>query len=125
MSFPNNARDVLGANFHVTKAIDAHCLTVYSSEEWDKLAAKVAGLPAASGAKLRRFLFAGATELIPDKQGRVLIPQSLRQYANLEKDVIVIGSGSTAEIWNKADWDAFNDSCDPEDLMNTLTGLDF
>ncbi len=125
MSFPTRLREALGDTFYVTKGMDKHCLTVYSQEEWDKLSDKVAQLPAAKGANIRRFLFAGAGELAPDKQGRVLIPQALRQYANLEKDVIVIGVSNTAEIWSKSDWEAFNRDFDTKDMMEVMGEYDF
>ena len=91
MNFPTKLREVLGTTFYVTKGLDQPCLTVYSETEWERLAAKVAAIPESKGGQIRRWLFSGAGVLTPDKQGRVLIPQDLRSFAGLEKDVVVIG----------------------------------
>lgn len=120
VSFPTKLREILGETFYVTKTIDKHCLTVYPQEEWEKLSNKVAQLPQAKSANIRRVLFSGAGELNPDKQGRVLIPQHLREYAGLDKDVMVIGACNVAEIWDKAAWDDFNGSFDTADLMEVM-----
>ena len=101
MNFPTKLREVLGTTFYVTKGLDQPCLTVYSETEWERLAAKVAAIPESKGGQIRRWLFSGAGVLTPDKQGRVLIPQDLRSFAGLEKDVVVIGANNKAEIWEK------------------------
>ena len=98
MNFPTKLREILGTTFYVTKGLDQPCLTVCSAAEWERLAAKVAAIPESKGGQLRRWLFSGAGVLTPDKQGRVLIPQDLRQFAGLEKDVVVIGANTKAEI---------------------------
>lgn len=117
MSFPTKFRDQLGTSFHVTKSIDSRCLTVYSDEEWQKLSDKLSRLPDTKAMNAKRFLFGGAEELVPDKQGRVLIPQHLRKYASLEKDVVVVGTLNTAEIWSKEAWEAFSEGYDGAQLM--------
>ena len=92
MSFPTKLRDLLGGEFYVTKSINQKCLTIYSKSEWEKLANKIAELPdSMGGLDIKRWLFSGAGELVPDKQGRVLIPSDLREFAGLKKDVVVIG----------------------------------
>ncbi|MBE6855695.1 MAG: division/cell wall cluster transcriptional repressor MraZ [Clostridia bacterium] len=120
MNFPTKFRELLGASFFVTKGIDSPSLTVYSLEEWEKLSDKLARLPESKSKNAKRFLFGSAEELIPDKQGRVLIPQHLRKYASLEKDVIVTGALNTIEIWSKSAWDSFNDSYDGAQLLADL-----
>ena len=107
MSFPTKLRDLLGGEFYVTKSINQKCLTIYSKSEWEKLANKIAELPdSIGGLDIKRWLFSGAGELVPDKQGRVLIPSDLREFAGLKKDVVVIGLDDKAEIWDKELWDA-------------------
>ena len=114
MNFPTKLRECLGTPFFITKGIDQVCLTVYAQEEWDRLAAKVAAMPESKGGIIKRWIFSGAAEVTPDKQGRILIPQNLRQFAGLEKDVVVIGANNKAEIWEKSRWEALNDAMNRE-----------
>lgn len=69
--------------------------------------------------------FSGAAEVTPDKQGRILIPQNLRQFAGLEKDVVVIGANNKAEIWEKSRWEALNDAMNREELLSVMEELGF
>ena len=103
INFPSRLREDLGARFYITKGLD-NCLFVYSEEEWKTLATKLAALPISKGRPLQRFLFAGAAEVAPDKQGRVVIPQNLREHAHIDKDVMIIGASIRAEIWDKDRW---------------------
>lgn len=121
MSFPTKLRDILGEKFYVTKCIKQKCLTIYSKDEWEKLSAKVAEMPESTGGlDIKRWLFAGAGELIPDKQGRVLIPSELREFAGLTKDVVVIGLDDKAEIWDKDLWDAQQQNIDMDKLLAAM-----
>ena len=114
MNFPTKLREILGTTFYVTKGLDQPCLTVCS-----------AAIPESKGGQLRRWLFSGAGVLTPDKQGRVLIPQDLRQFAGLEKDVVVIGANTKAEIWDRARWEALNAAWDPREMLQTLEEIGF
>ena len=67
----------------------------------------------------------GAGVLTPDKQGRVLIPQDLRSFAGLEKDVVVIGANNKAEIWEKSRWEALNAAFDTQKMLETLEEIGF
>lgn len=124
MSFPTKLRDLLGIEFYVTKSINQKCLTIYSKSEWEKLANKVAALPdSMGGLDIKRWLFSGAGELVPDKQGRVLIPSDLRDFAGLKKDVVVIGLDDKAEIWDKELWDAQQNNMDMEAMLAAMQQL--
>lgn len=125
MNFPTKLRECLGTPFFITKGIDQVCLTVYAQEEWDRLAAKVAAMPESKGGIIKRWIFSGAAEVTPDKQGRILIPQNLRQFAGLEKDVVVIGTNNKAEIWEKSRWEALNDAMNREELLSVMEELGF
>ena len=125
MNFPTKLRECLGTPFFITKGIDQVCLTVYAQEEWDRLAAKVAAMPESKGGIIKRWIFSGAAEVTPDKQGRILIPQNLRQFAGLEKDVVVIGANNKAEIWEKSRWEALNDAMNREELLSVIEELAF
>lgn len=106
---PSKFRDNLGAEFIMTKGLD-NCLFVYPREEWNVLEEKLRTLPLTNrdARAFVRFFFSGATECILDKQGRILIPNNLREHANLAKDAIVIGVASRIEIWSKEEWDSYN-----------------
>lgn len=106
---PAKLREALGDKFVATKGLDG-CLFVYHPEEWSKLEEKMKALPftRSDARAFQRFFFAGATECEVDKQGRILIPGHLRDFAALEKDVIIIGVSTRIEIWNKQAWEAYN-----------------
>ena len=74
-------------------------------------------MPQVKTAGIQRFLFGSAFEVEPDKQGRVLIPSPLREYAELQTDIVIVGLEGRAEIWDKQRWDSFNGSLDMEQLM--------
>lgn len=99
---PARLREELGQTFHVTVGMD-HCLSIYSDESWAAFTDKVRSLPY-SKAKALRPLFANAVDCELDGQGRILIPAKLREYADLQKEVVVIGSFDRAEIWNAERW---------------------
>ena len=119
---PAKFREELGDIFYATKGKD-NTITVLSKDSWDELGRKISEMPSAKTVQITRFLFSSAAELVPDKQGRVLIPQPLREYAGLDKDVVINGTGSKVEIWDKASWDRYNELLsgdDVYDLMNEL-----
>ena len=99
---PAKLREELGETFHVTIGPD-HCLTIYPNDAWDDFMAKFHDMPYSKGKSLRA-LSANAVDCEPDGQGRILIPAKLRKYADLEKEVVVIGSFDRAEIWNAERW---------------------
>ncbi|MBN2899407.1 MAG: division/cell wall cluster transcriptional repressor MraZ [Clostridia bacterium] len=114
INIPAKFREQLNETFYVTKGLDA-CLFVFPEEEWKVYEEKLKGLPLTnkSARAFVRTFFAGAAECTFDKQGRITVPQNLREYAHLEKDVMVIGVGTRVEVWSKPTWDSYND---PENL---------
>jgi MraZ protein len=110
---PAKFREGLGENFIVTKGLD-NCLFVYSLPEWRLLEKKLKELPftKADTRAFVRFFFAGATECELDKQGRIIIPVSLRSYAELERDIVFIGVSSRVEIWNKEHWEKYSQTAE-------------
>lgn len=106
---PSKFREGLGEKFIVTKGLD-NCLFAYSLEEWTSLENKLKALPFTDKdvRAFIRFFFSGATECEVDKQGRILIPNNLREYAALEKDIFIIGVSSRVEIWNKDNWEKYS-----------------
>ncbi len=102
---PAKFREVLGEQFIATKGLD-NCLFVYPLSEWKSLEEKLRALPFTQpdARAFVRFFFSGATECELDKQGRILLPANLREYAKLEKDVVLVGVSSRVEIWSQAHW---------------------
>ncbi|MDO5713736.1 MAG: division/cell wall cluster transcriptional repressor MraZ [Tissierellia bacterium] len=107
---PGKFRYELGEEFVITKGLDS-CLFVYPMEEWRVLEQKLKQLPMTNrdARAFVRFFFSGASIVSTDKQGRVLIPQSLRNYSQLEKDAIIIGVATRMEIWDANTWNAYNE----------------
>lgn len=105
---PAKFREGLGESFIVTRGLD-HCLFVYPHSEWTQLEQKLKSLPftKADARKFTRFFFSGAAELELDKQGRVLIPAQLREFARLKKECVVIGVSTRVEIWCKEQWEEY------------------
>jgi MraZ protein len=108
MAIPAKFRDALNGRAVVTRGID-NCLTIYSTEEWKKLTNKLDDLPI-SQTKARSFarmLLSGASDVMLDKLGRILIPDYLKEYAKLEKEVVILGISNKIEIWNRAVWEEY------------------
>lgn len=107
---PAKLRDDLGENFVITKGME-HCLYVHPEEQWAAFEKKLNGLPTTTDKDARalaHFFQGSATDGDLDKQGRTLIPTALRSYARLDKEVIFVGMGKRAEIWDRAAWVAKN-----------------
>lgn len=120
---PAKFREELGENFLVTKGI-GKCLFVFSLEEWKTFADKLKQIPMTdtSSQSFIRMLFASACECGPDKQGRILLPQRLRDFAEMEKEAVAIGVGSRAELWSAENWAKYNEGA-YEDYEATLAKL--
>ncbi len=101
---PSKLRQELGETFYVMIGLE-HNLLVYPEEKWQALSAKFNEVRLTQ-AKAIRYIYANVAKCEPDKQGRFLIPQLLRDYANLKDDVTFLGQGDHAEIWNAADYAA-------------------
>lgn len=113
---PSRFRESLGDEFVVTKGLDG-CLFVYPNKEWSAFEEKLRALPLTNkdARKFSRFFLAGAAACEVDKQGRILIPSVLREFAGLEKDVVLVGVLSRIEIWSKSKWEESNDAYDDMD----------
>lgn len=94
--------------FYVTRGLDK-CLFMFSEEEWKAQETKFRALPFTKpdARKFNRLFFSGATDVEPDKQGRILLPKFLKDYANIKKNVIVIGISNRIEIWSEDKWQEF------------------
>jgi MraZ protein len=108
ISMPVKFRAKMAGGAVVTKGLD-NCLSVYTIEEWDKLAEKLAALPLTNSASraFARLMLAGATQVNIDKQGRITLPAYLREYAGLKGAVVVAGLFSRVEIWSQDGWKSY------------------
>jgi MraZ protein len=99
---PAKYRAELAGGVVITKGQD-HCLYVFSQAEFTRITEELRSAPRDYG----RVFFASASDEVPDKQGRVTIPQGLREYAGLERECVVIGANTRLEIWNATAWQAY------------------
>ena len=122
---PAKLRESIGEKFVVTKGLDG-CLFAFSLDEWANFEEKLKMLPLSNknSREFSRFFLSGATECEIDKQGRFLIPNNLRDAANLEKEVVIIGVGTRIEIWDKNKWKSYsNDNISVEEIAENMTML--
>ena len=124
LSMPAKLRRDMGEAFIVTKGLDG-CLFAFSSEEWMNFESKLKSLPLSdkNARNFVRFFLAGATECELGKQGRFLIPNNLRQSANLGKEAVIIGVGTRLEIWNKQIWMSKDEEISADDIAENMTML--
>ncbi|MGI6097518.1 MAG: division/cell wall cluster transcriptional repressor MraZ [Dethiobacteria bacterium] len=110
---PAKFRDELGEKFIVTRGLD-QCLFVYPLVEWSRLEEKFKTLPFTKreNRAFMRLFFSGATECELDKQGRILIPTNLREYACIQREVVIIGVSTRVEVWSKAVWGEYSNEAD-------------
>lgn len=108
LAVPVKFRLALKKGAVVTRGLD-HCLFLYTKDEWQKLAGKLAALPIAKAntRAFARLMLAGAFAVDLDKQGRVVVPDYLRQYAGLKKNVVVAGLYNRMELWDGDAWSAY------------------
>ena len=105
LTIPAKFRDELESGVVITRGLDG-CLWAYGRSEWDALADKIGQLPTTNQAarNFSRFMFSSAFDSIPDRQGRILLPQKLRDYAGIQDETVIIGVKNKLEIWNPAKW---------------------
>lgn len=124
LSIPVRLREDLGSVFYVTLSMDK-CLAAYSSESWQIFTDKINAMPYVKQRKMRP-LFAYAAKCELDAQGRILIPQNLRDFAGLNKNVAVLGCGNHAEFWDADNWAEINAvETTPENIAAVMEELEF
>lgn len=109
---PSDFREVSKENyiekFYMTRGLDI-CLFMFPEEEWKAQEAKFKNLSFTKREtrKFNRLFFSGAVLAVPDKQGRILIPNYLKNYAGIKKEIMIIGVSNRIEIWSKEKWEEF------------------
>lgn len=108
LAIPSKFRKNLGEKAVIAQGLD-NCLVVYPLPEWDKKASKLENLPDGqiNARSFTRIMLSGATEVEFDTLGRILIPEHLRKYAFLKKNIAVLGLSNRIEIWDKEKWDEY------------------
>ena len=121
---PAKYREVLGDEFVVTKGMDG-CLFVFDNSEWQVFAEKLRSLPMIDKEvrQFTRFFLAGAASVEVDKQGRILLPSVLRDFAGITKDTVLIGVGSRIEIWSKDRWEGTVTYQDMDEISTHMVEL--
>ena len=111
---PSKIRCELGSKIVITRGLDG-CLFGYSEKEWNSIMEKLSTLPFTKkdARSFTRFLTSGATILEFDKQGRVLLPSYLTEYASVLKEIVIVGVINRIELWSRENWEKFmNDNFD-------------
>ncbi len=126
LAVPARFRQDLAEGLYLTKGVD-RCLYALTPDGWNRLADRIAALSSmqASARQLQRHFFAGAVHVVPDKLGRILIPQSLREYAQLDGEVVIAGVHSRIELWSRRAWDEEQARVDQQtaSLAEQMAGL--
>ena len=98
--------DTFSENFVATRGLE-QCIFLFPAEQWKEIESKIKELPFMTGSHARAFtrlFFSGAVECVMDKQGRILLPGNLREYASIEKEVVITGVSDHIEIWSRKRW---------------------
>ncbi|MDE7334164.1 MAG: division/cell wall cluster transcriptional repressor MraZ [Lachnospiraceae bacterium] len=121
---PSKFREALGDEFVVTKGMDG-CLFVFDNSEWQAFEEKLRSLPMIDkeARQFTRYFLAGAASLEVDKQGRILLPAVLREFAEITKDAVLVGVGNRVEIWSKDRWEGTVTYQDMEEISRHMIEL--
>ncbi len=123
---PSAFREELGESFIICRGIyGKRCLCIYSADQWKKLVEKIGTLPAARSSTVKRFLYDGAFNVEFDSQGRILVPPTLREYAQFDSEVHIIGMDSNLEIWDSGLWNEESSNNTLESVSSVMEELDF
>ncbi len=121
---PSKFREALGEEFVVSKGMDG-CLFVYANDDWNAFEQKLTSLPLINkeARQFARFFLAGAAQVEVDKQGRILLPAALREFAGIDKDVVLVGVGSRIEIWSREKYEDVSEDVDMDDITAAMGEL--
>lgn len=126
LALPVKFRGELGNKVIITKGIES-CLVVYIEKEWGIMSQKLGNLPSAQpeARSFARIILAGAMEVILDKLGRILIPDYLKEYADLKKNVVICGLSNRLEIWDEQKWETYTKKAEKgvEEIVSKLGPL--
>lgn len=121
---PAKLRDELGEKFWVCKGM-GKCLQVFTDEAWNDFCAKLDNLAAAQARHIKLYFYSGANETALDAQGRIALSPAHREFAGLDKNVVIVGNRTHLEIWSEAEWEAEQASLDSEAITASLLEMGF
>lgn len=126
LAIPSKFRKELGKNAVITRGLD-NCLVIYPIIEWKKLSKKLENLPSSQidARSFVRIMLAGAVDVTLDKLGRILIPDFLKNYAFLKKNVAILGLSNRIEIWDEIKWKEYKEKTETQvgDMAERLKEL--
>ena len=126
LAVPAKFRKDLGKKAIITRGID-NCLVIYTAKEWEKVVERLENLPTSQvdARSFVRIMLSGAVEAELDKLGRVLIPDYLKEYAGLKKEIAILGISNKIEVWDSAKWQAYKQKTESEvgDMAERLKEL--
>lgn len=125
LAVPARFRAQLGEGAFISRWVDS-CLAIFTKAEWDDLARRVGALPLSDerSRNFSRFIFSSAFDFELDRQGRLVVPPTLRSWAGLDSEAVIVGARDHAEIWTSARWDEYQARISsPEALAENLAGL--
>ncbi len=122
ISIPARFREVFKAGFVMTKSPDK-CIEIYTPSEWQSRAEELmrGSINQSKNRRMRRISFSGAYQIEPDRQGRFQLPQTLRDYADIKEDVVLVGLGTYIELWAKDSWVEESSAMESEAFMLSET----
>ena len=129
VAVPSRYRDLLAAVCEGRLVVTANpyerCLNIYPEPQWKEVKAKIESLPNSNKKvrRLQRLVLGNASELDMDGNGRLLLPPTLREFANLDKKVVLVGLGDKAELWSEQSWNEMLDESDDEPMPEEMNNL--
>ena len=117
---PAKYREELGETFVISQSIRGNYLKIYSHSEWEKYIAPIKLLPRKTSEEALRFLIGNSIEVSPDTQGRIVLPNSMLQFASITKGTVIIGCGDYAEIWAEESYETNQTEQDMEAMRQAL-----
>ena len=119
---PSKFREDLGNTFYITRNID-NCLTIYTEEEWAAFRQKLNRIPDSVGVAAREHFFSAAQLCQPDSNGRIILPDSLIKYAEINKNVVFVGTDDKITVWSEENWSVREAERDREAIRNLMFSI--
>lgn len=126
VAIPSKLRSPLGDMFVVSRPIDKlPCLCIFPMQVWNDLTSRLSTLPLAQARAARRYLYSGAISTVLDSQGRVLVPQNLRDMigAQIGEKLTLVGADDCIEIWKTSDWEAYDIESHSDDALDIIGAI--